>query len=70
MAVRELRYGKTTDRELDPYIVQVKLTGFHISDGAWGSVEEGEMSGVKVAVKKLHSALTTLGSREQVTRVK
>ena len=54
--------------ELKELIVSdVKLTGKSLGSGAYGTVEEVQISGAKIAaVKKLHPKLIELGSPEQV----
>ena len=54
--------------ELEPFIVvgNVQLTGITLGAGAYGSVEEVEIPGARVAAKKLHSELINLSSPQQV----
>ena len=53
--------------ELEQFIVKnVQLTGVTLGAGAYGSVEEVEIPGARVAAKKLHSQLINLGSPQQV----
>ena len=49
-------------------ITEVKLTGNQLGTGAYGSVEEGEIPGAKVATKRLHAELVNLGSSEEVSK--
>ena len=59
--------NRITAPELDQFIVAtVELTGRVIGAGAYGSVEEVEIPGAKVAAKKLHQQLVNLGSPQQV----
>ncbi len=54
-------------RELEQFIISnVRSTGRELGVGAYGSVEEVEISGATVAAKKLHKTLINLGSPEQV----
>lgn len=58
---------KVTAPELEQFVVtNVQLTGRILGTGAYGSVEEVEIPGARVAAKKLHSQLINLGSPEQV----
>ena len=50
-------------------ITEVKLTGTQLGTGAYGSVEEGEIPGAKVAAKRLHAELVNLGSSEVVSKL-
>ena len=53
--------------ELEQFIVlNVQLTGETLGAGAYGSVEEVEIPGARVAAKKLHTELINLGSPQQV----
>ena len=66
MAALHLR-NIVTAPELDQFLVDnVQLTGVNLGAGAYGSVEEVEIPGARVAAKKLHSRLVHLGSPEQV----
>ena len=47
-------------------VVDVQLTGVTLGAGAYGSVEEVEIPGARVAAKKLHTQLINLGSPQQV----
>ena len=59
--------GKITAPELEQFLlVDVQLTGVSLGAGAYGSVEEVEIPGARVAAKKLHTQLITLGSPQQV----
>ena len=56
-----------TAPELEQFVVpEVQLTGNLIGAGAYGSVEEVEIPGARLAAKKLHPQLINFGSREQV----
>ena len=58
---------KFTAPELEKFVIaDIQLTGINLGDGAYGSVEEVEINGARVAAKKLHSQLINLGSPEQV----
>ena len=48
-------------------VVDVQLTGVSLGTGAYGSVEEVEIPGARVAAKKLHTQLINLGSPQQVS---
>ena len=53
--------------QLEQYVVvDVKLTGVSPGAGAYGSVEEVEILGARVAAKKLHTQLINLGSPQQL----
>ena len=53
--------------ELEQFVVvNVQLTGVTLGAGAYGSVEEVEIPGARVAAKKLHPQLINLGSPQQV----
>ena len=53
--------------ELERFVVgSVHLTGISLGTGAYGSVEEVEIPGARVAAKKLHPELINLGSPQQV----
>ena len=55
--------------ELEQFVVaNVHLTGVTLGAGAYGSVDEVEIPGAKVAAKKLHPQLINLGSPQQVQR--
>lgn len=59
--------GRITTSELEKFVLtQVQLTGTVLGRGAYGSVEEVEIPGVRVAAKKLHPALVNLDSPYQV----
>ena len=59
--------NRVTAPELEQFIVvNVKLTGVTLGAGAYGSVEEVEIPGARVAAKKLHPQLVSLGSPQQV----
>ena len=47
-------------------VVDVQQTGVSLGAGAYGSVEEVEIPGARVAAKKLHTQLINLGSPQQV----
>ena len=56
-----------TAPELEQFVINnVLLTGVTLGAGAYGSVEEVEIPGARVAAKKLHSQLINLGSPKQV----
>ena len=58
---------RVTTPELEQFIVvDVQLTGISLGAGAYGSVEEVEIPGARVAAKKLHTQLINLGSPQQV----
>ena len=58
---------RVTALELEQFIVVgVQLTGVTLGAGAYGSVEEVEIPGARVAAKKLHPQLINLGSPQQV----
>ena len=58
-----------TDSELEQFVVEgVQLTEKLLGAGAYGSVEEVEIPGARVAAKKLHTQLINLGSSEQVLK--
>ena len=66
MAARDRR-NRVTAPELEQFVVvDVQLTGVSLGDGAYGSVEEVEIPGARVAAKKLHTQLINLGSPQQV----
>ena len=59
--------SRITAPQLEQFIVvDVQLTGVSLGAGAYGSVEEVEIPGARVAAKKLHTQLINLGSRQQV----
>ena len=59
--------NRVTAPELEQFVVvNVQLTGVNLGAGAYGSVEEVEIPGARVAAKKLHSQLVNLGSPQQV----
>ena len=56
-----------TAPELEQFLVRnVQTTGLILGAGAYGSVEEVEIPGARVAAKKLHPQLINLGSPQQV----
>ena len=56
-----------TDPGLEQFVVEgVQLTRNQLGVGAYGSVEEVEIPGARVAAKKLHTQLINLGSPQQV----
>ena len=58
---------RVTSLNLEQFIVvDVQLTGVTLGAGAYGSVEEVEIPGARVAAKKLHTQLINLGSPQQV----
>ena len=66
MAARDQR-NSVTAPELEQFVVvDVQLTGVSLGAGAYGSVEEVEIPGARVAAKKLHTQLINLGSPQQV----
>ena len=67
--VRRRRHkSKITAPQLEQFIVvDVQLTGVSLGAGAYGSVEEVEIPGARVAAKKLHTQLVNLGSPQQVS---
>ena len=52
--------------ELEQFVVTVQSTGVTIGAGAYGSVEEVEIPGARIAAKKLNSQLINLDSPQQV----
>ena len=59
--------SRVTTSQLEQFIVaDVQLTGITLGAGAYGSVEEVELPGAKIAAKKLHPQLINLGSPQQV----
>ena len=59
--------SRITAPELEQFVVaNVQLTGVTLGAGAYGSVEEVDISGARVAAKKLHPQLINLGSPQQV----
>ena len=59
--------AKVTDPGLEQLVVErVKLIEKELGAGAYGSVEEVEIPGARVAAKKLHTNLINLGSPQQV----
>ena len=61
---------RVTAPELEQFVVDnVLLTGVTLGAGAYGSVEEVEIPGARVAAKKLHTQLINLGSPEQVGHI-
>ena len=62
--------ARVTAPELEQFVVDnVLLTEVTLGAGAYGSVEEVEIPGARVAAKKLHPQLINLGSPEQVRRL-
>ena len=62
--------NRVTAPELEQFVVvDVQLTGISLGNGAYGSVEEVEIPGARVAAKKLHTQLINLGSPQQVCYV-
>ena len=62
--------ARVTAPELEQFVVvDVRLTGVNLGAGAYGSVEEVEIPGARVAAKKLHTQLINLGSPQQVSIV-
>ena len=60
--------SRITAPQLEQFVVvDVQLTGVSLGAGAYGSVEEVEIPGARVAAKKLHTQLVNLGSRQQVS---
>ena len=56
-----------TDPGLEQFVVEgVQRIGKKLGAGAYGSVEEVEIPGARVAAKKLHTNLINLGSSQQV----
>ena len=59
-----------TAPQLEQFIVgDVQLTGVTLGTGAYGSVEEVDILGARLAAKKIHTQLINLGSPEQVSIV-
>ena len=59
--------NRVTIPELEQFVVcNIQLTGVSLGAGAYGSVEEVEIPGARVAAKKLHTQLINLGSPQQV----
>ena len=59
--------NRVTIPKLEQFVVSNILpTGVTLGAGAYGSVEEVEIPGARVAAKKLHTQLINLGSPEQV----
>ena len=59
--------NRITAPQLEQFVVvDVQLTGVTLGAGAYGSVEEVEIPGARVAAKKLHTQLINLGSPQQV----
>ena len=66
MATQDQRH-RVTAPELEQFIVSnVLLTAVSLGAGAYGSVEEVEIPGARIAAKRLHAQLINLGSPEQV----
>ena len=62
--------NRITAPQLEQFVVvDVQLTGETLGAGAYGSVEEVEIPGARVAAKKLHTQLINLGSPQQVILV-
>ena len=62
--------NRVTAPQLEQFVVvNVQLTGVTLGAGAYGSVEEVEIPGARVAAKKLHTQLISLGSPQQVLNV-
>ena len=62
------RRHRVTAPELEQFVVlDVRLTEISLGVGAYGSVEEVEIPGARVAAKKLHTQLINLGSPQQVS---
>ena len=62
---------RVTAPELEQFVVaNIQLTGVTLGAGAYGSVEEVEIPGARVAAKKIHSQLINLGSPQQVNGVR
>ena len=62
--------AKVIDPALEQFVVEgVQLTGNQLGAGAYGSVEEVEIPGARVAAKKLHTQLINLGSPQQVNKL-
>ena len=59
--------AQVTAPELEQFLCHnIQLTGIVLGAGAYGSVEEVEIPGARVAAKKLHPQLINLGSPQQV----
>ena len=59
--------SRITAPELEQFVVVgVQLTGVTLGAGAYGSVEEVDIPGARVAAKKIHTQLINLGSPQQV----
>ena len=66
-AQRARARDRVTAPELEQFVVaNVQLTGVTLGAGAYGSVNEVEIPGARVAAKKIHSQLINLGSPQQV----
>ena len=62
------RANRITAPELEQFIVvDVQMTGVNLGAGGYGSVEEVEIPGARVAAKKLHAQLINLDSPQQVS---
>ena len=60
--------NRITAPELEQFVVaDVQQTQVNLGNGAYGSVEEVEIPGARVAAKKLHTQLIILGSPQQVS---
>ena len=67
-AVMASQRNRVTAPELEQFVVvSVQLTGVSLGNGAYGSVEEVEIPGARVAAKKLHTQLINLGSPQQAS---
>ena len=66
--LRTRNRSRITAPQLEQFVVvDVQLTGVSLGAGAYGSVEEVEIPGARVAAKKLHTQLVNLGSPQQVS---
>ena len=63
------RRVKAPELEQFVFVGDVQLTGVSLGAGAYGSVEEVEIPGARVAAKKIHTELINLGSPQQVLQV-
>ena len=62
--------ARVTAPELDQFVVvDVQLTEVDLGAGAYGTVEEVEIPGARVAAKILHPQLINLGSPQQVAEI-
>ena len=63
--------SRITASQLEQFVVvDVQLTGVTLGAGAYGSVEEVEIPGARVAAKKLHTQLINLGTPQQVIQLR